>query len=420
MFFNSKFLKKLKHNLIIFIAILGPGLIAAIADNDAGGVATYTVAAAMYGTASRFFILIEMFLLGITQDVGARIALVTKKGLGDLVRENFGIKFSVVLFAFYFIVNQGVVLQNVSGLKSALMLFSFPWQISLLVFSLFIIFVIVKFDYARIQKIFLFLIVFYLAYVVSAFMVHPNWKDVFYNTVIWPKDTKIDLPFIFSRLAVLGTTITAWGQFFVHSYIVDKKLTKDHLNFERVEIWLGSILTTFISLMMVVAVSYTLYKHGIRAQDAYSAAIAIKPVAGDFAYMLFAAGLLGASILGLVIVPLATAYVFAELFGYEGSLDVEFKKGKFFYIFFSVQILSAYLISLIPQVNLFKITLFADFLNSAMLPVVFYLLIRFGESERLMGKYRVRGATSWFLRASAVFIGVIVIATTLAKVIGVY
>ena len=412
-----KALQRSWKEILVFIAVLGPGIITAIADNDAGGVGTYTVAASMYGVASTSFIILEILLLAITQDVGSRIALVTKKGLGDLVRENFGVKLSLLIFAFYFIVNEGVVLQNISGLKSAFKLMEFPWQISLLLVILLMIMVIIRFDYSKIQRVFLVLGLFYLTYIISAFSLHPNWKQVLQDAFLWPTDIKITPAYLFSRLAVLGTTITAWGQFFLQSYIVDKKLTEEHLKYERAEIYIGSLITNFISLMMIIAVSYTLYAHHIKVNNAYDAALAIKPVAGNFAYSLFAAGLLGASILGLVIVPLATAYVFAELFGYEGSLDSEFKKGKFFYGFFTFQLLIAYLITLIPSVNLFKFTLYADFLNSLMLPVIFYFLIKFGTDKKIMGEYKIGGLTLFLLKLFSLLIGITLILLVFMRVL---
>lgn len=409
------FLQKWKRRFFVFLIVIGPGLITAIADNDAGGVATYTVAASMYGMASRFLIFPETLLLIITQQVGARLAIVTKKGLGDLIRERFGVKIAVFVFILYFITNQGVVLQNMSGLKASFNIFGLPWQLMLLLSSVFLIFIVINFNYRRLQRIFLLMILFYFSYLLVAIITKPDWAGALRETFVWPQNTKLDLTYWFSRIAVLGTTITAWGQFFIHSYVADKKLSEDHLKYQKIEIYTGAILTSFFSFMIAIAVSETLYKSNLPVTDGLTAALALRPLAGEFAQLLFAVGLFGASILGLSIVPLATAYVFAELFGYEGSLDVDFKQGRLFYLFFAIQIFIALLIVLFPDVGLFRLTLYVDFLNGAMLPVIFYFLITFAESKEIMGKYAISGFPSYFLRTCAVIITIAVIVTFVGR-----
>lgn len=407
-----------RRRFLLFLMVLGPGLITAIADNDAGGVATYTVAAATFGIASQFLIIPTTILLAITQEVGARISVVTRKGIADLIREQYGIKVSILVFTIYFVVNQGVVLQNVSGLKSAYGLFSFPWQIPLIITCVVLILSVIKFSYKRLQQIFFLLIGFYVAYVVVALIVKPDWIAVVKETV-YPQKIKMDMSYWFSIIAVLGTTITAWGQFFVSSYINDKKLSIDQLKYERLEIYVGAILTNGLSYMIAVAVASTLFTSGVAVQGAADAAVALKPLAGDFAYVLFAVGLFGASILGLTVVPLATAYVFSEFFGYEGSLDTDFKKGKLFYMFFIVQIAIGLIATLFPQVNLFQLTLYVDFLNGAMLPMVFFFLIKFSEDKTIMGDHAAHGLSSLFLRVAAVLITIAVLISFAGKIFGI-
>ena len=413
----GNYLKKFRYRLLIFLAILGPGIITAVADNDAGGVATYTVAASLFGMASRFLIIPEAIILAVTQDVGARIAIVTRKGLGSLIREKYGVGLSMLIFTLYFITNSGVVLQNVSGLKSAFQLFGLPWQLCLILTCAFLIYIVVKFNYRKLQNIFLFMILFYFAYVVSAWLSRPNWGEAMRESLLFPKLIDVsDFRFWFSRIAVLGTTITAWGQFFISSFILDKNLTTSHLKAEKTEIFLGSLITSVFSFMMAVAVTYTLFINNIRVTDGYSAALAMTPLAGKLSTLLFSFGLLGASILGLTIVPLATAYVFSEMFGFEGSLDADFRKGRLFYSFFIVQIVLALLITLFPQTSLFGLTLYVDFLNGAMLPIIFYFLIKFSGDEELMGKYRVRGTSRVVIITAAIVITFAVLVTFIGKV----
>jgi len=418
---NNFFTKAAPHTrfwmrrFIIFIAVAGPGLITAVADNDAGGIATYTVAAATFGVASQLLIIPTTLLLAQTQDIGARLAIVTGKGLGDLIRERYGVQIATLVFTLYFIVNQGVILQNISGLKASFQLFHLPWQLLLILTSIVLTFVVLQFNYKKIQKLFLFMIIFYFSYVVVALLAKPNWIELSRET-LFPTKIKFSMGYWFSLIAVLGTTITAWGQFFVSSYVNDKKLTVDHLKYERAEIYIGAVITNFFSFMIAVAVSQTLFLNKIPVSSASEAALALRPLAGQLTFAFFATGLFGASILGLTIVPLATAYVFSEFFGYEGSLDTDFSRAKLFYLFFIVQIIIGLLTTLVPGVSLFKLTLYVDYLNGAMLPLIFYFLIKFSEDEEIMGRYTVRGFSRLFLRCSAIIITIAIALTFIGKI----
>src|SRR6185369_2285090 len=237
---------KYKGQILLFLAVVGPGLITAMADNDAGGVATYSVAASLYGMSSQYFVILTTLLLAVTQEIGARIAIVTGKGLGDLIRENYGVRTAVILFFVYFFVNQGVVLQNVTGLKSAIQLFGWPWQPVLAGCCLLLVFLVIFLSYKNLQRIFLLTILFYGVYIFSALLSHPNWSQALKHSLFFPqKEYLTDLHYWFALIAVLGTTVTAWGQFFVNSYVADKGLTTSQLKQEQVEIYFGSFLTNF-------------------------------------------------------------------------------------------------------------------------------------------------------------------------------
>lgn len=402
----------------IFFVVIGPGIITAIADNDAGGIATYTVAASMFGIASQFLVIPTTFVLGFTQEIGARIAVVTRKGLADLIREQYGIRIATLVFVFYFIVNQGVVLQNISGLKASIRLLNIPWQLPLIITCALLISVVIRFSYKSLQRMFLILIFFYFSYVAVAWLTKPDWIALFQETVV-PEKITLGLNFWFSIIAVLGTTITAWGQFFVSSYINDKKLSIEQMKYERIEIYFGAFLTNVISYLIAVAVTQTLFNNHIVVSSASSAALALKPLAGEGAFILFSAGLFGASLLGLTIIPLATAYVFAELFGFEGSLDTDFRKGRLFYLFFILQIGIALIITLFPQVNLFDITLYVDFLNGAMLPFIFFFLAKFGSDKDLMGKYALSKPMKIVLYVVGFLITGVVVLSTFGKIFGI-
>lgn len=412
----SNFWKKHKKKILLFLAVVGPGLITAVADNDAGGVATYTVAAAAYGMASQFFIIPTTILLAVTQSIGAKISLVTGQGLGELIRKKYGVRLSVIIFFFYLIVNEGVVLQNVSGLKASLQIFNAPWQAGLIFTCLVLVAAVVFLNYKKLQKAFLIMILFYVAYIISGVLAHPDWGDALRESLVFPRHVNIlDFNYWFSLIAVLGTTVTAWGQFFISSFIVDKGLTIENLKDEKTEIYAGAFITNFFSWMIALCVTYTLFINHVVVNDGYGAALAMGPLAGGFSTALFAGGLFGASLLGLTIVPLATSYVFTELFGYERTLNANFKAGRTFYIFFIMQLLFGLSAALFPQINLFKLTLYADYLNGAMLPVIFFFLIKFSEDPEIMGQHKSGKVAGIFIRVAAGVITLAVVATFVGK-----
>ena len=367
-----KLFHSIKLRLLLIMAVVGPGLITAFADNDAGGVATYSVAASQFGYSILTVLIPVTIVLMITQEIGSRIAVVTGKGLGDLIREKFGIRISLLIFSLLFIVNFGVIIQNLGGLKDALQFFHLNILIFLPLVLGFLFFFITKASYTKVERFFLFLIVFYFAYFFSAILAKPNWALVAKSLVI--PQGKISFDYLYTAIAVLGTTVTAWGQFFINSYVKDKKLTLDKLKYNRAEIYVGAFLTDIFSLFMMVAVAATIFQHGVVIKSAADAALAIQPFAGPLAGVLFAAGLLVAGFIGAAIVPLATAYAFSEFFGFEGSLDVTYSKSRLFYGFFLFQILLGMVVVMFPQIQLFQITLYADFLNGLFLPIIFFYL----------------------------------------------
>lgn len=368
------------------MAVVGPGLITAFADNDAGGVATYSVAASKFGYSMLTTLIPVTIVLMITQEIGSRLAVVSGKGLGDLIRENFGIRVSVLIFSLLFFVNFGVIIQDIGGLKDGLALFNLNLWIFMPIVIGFLFLFITKASYAKVEKFFLFLIFFYVAYFVSAILSKPDWGLVG-KSLVMPTG-KISFGYLYTAIAVLGTTVTAWGQFFINSYVKDKKLTVDRIKYNQLEIYAGAFLTDIVSLFMMVAVAATIFAHNVQIEGAADAALAIKPFAGDLAGVMFGAGLIVAGFIGAAIVPLATAYAFSEFFGYEGSLDVSFSKSRLFYGFFIVQVLLGVAVVSFPNFALFKFTLYADFMNGLFLPVIFFFLYKFANDKEIMGKYR--------------------------------
>lgn len=396
-------LQRYWRTILVITAVVGPGLITSFADNDAAAIATFSVSASLFGYQMLFILIPITVILAITQEIGARIAIVTQQGLADLIRERYGIRVTVALFLLLFSVNMAFVIQNVSGMKSALELFGLPPMILPLIIGSLFLFVIIA-NYSVIQRFFLILIVFYGLYIASAVMAKPDWGLAMRSLVV-PSGTWSPT-FIFTSVAVLGTTVTAWGQFFINSYIKDKRVSIEHLRYSRWEVYVGAVLTNIFSFFIMVAVAATLFANNIHIQDAVQASLAIRPFAGPFAGMLFGLGLFIAGTLGAVIVPLATAYIFSEFFGFSGSLDERFQKSRTFYVLFLFQIVLATFIVLIPRFNLFTITLTANFVNGLILPVIFFFLFKVANSTSIMGKHKNTLVQNILLVGSGIVISV--------------
>lgn len=374
-----------RRRLLTFAILMGPGIIAAFADNDAAGVATYSVAASQFGYAMLITLVPITLVLAVTQEIGARMAIVAQKGLGDLVRERYGVRVAMGVFLLLIVINGAVILQDIGGLRAGLELLGLNPTLFVPIIIFLIFMFMVRSNYAKIEKFFLVLIGFYAAYVISAILAKPDW-NLATRSLFLPSKTAFSFSYLFTAVAVLGTTVTAWGQFFINSYVKDKNIDVGHLRYSQVEVYLGAIVTNLFSFFMMVAVAATLFPHGIVARSAAEAAVAIQPFAGQFAGILFGAGLVVAGILGTIIVPLSTAYAFAEFFGFEGSLDVSFQKSREFYVLILVQLTLGTALALIPSVSLFQITLLANFANGLALPVIFFFLYRFANTESVMGE----------------------------------
>jgi len=405
-----------RRRLFIAAALIGPGIITAVADNDAAGVSTYSMAAANFGYQS-FVILIPMtILLAVTQEIGARIAIVAEKGLADLIRERYGVRTALVMYGMLFFINLVVVVMDVAGLKAALQLFGLnPYIFLPLIVAGVFLFVVVS-TYSIVERFFFLLILFYATYVASAFMAKPDWGLAVTSLVV-PQGT-ITPKFLYTAIAVIGTTITAWGQFFINSFTKEKRVPIDQMRYTRAEVYLGSIVTDTLTFFIMVAVAATIFTNKIRITDAAGAAIAIKPFAGEFAGVLFGLGLLFAGIFGCIIVGLTTAYAFSEFFGYSGSVDENFRKSRLFYTTLLIQLIIATIVALSPNVSLFAITLAANFINGAILPVIFYFLYQFANNHAIMGEHVNNKAQNWLLVGSTVVIMAATFLGILGQVLG--
>jgi Mn2+/Fe2+ NRAMP family transporter len=377
--------RQLKYKLIFFFGVIGPGIISANADNDAGGIATLSVVGAHFGTQMLWVLLIITFSLAITQEMGVRIGLVTRQGLGGIIRETFGIRWTVFAMFAMLIANVGTITAEFAGIAASFSLIGLTKYIVVPLAAVVIWFILYKGSFKTTQKIFLIFSLFYIVYIINGFIIGPDFgqavKDMVTPTVQW------NVPFLMMAIALVGTTITPWGQFFIQSYVVDKGLEIKHYKVEKAEVYVGAFITNIVSFFIIISTAATLYAHGIRINDAADAAQALRPLAGEMAQFLFAFGLFSASMLGAFILPTATAYAFCEAFGWEDGFNTTWKTGKAFYGIILACLIIPALIVLIPGISLVKIMIWSQDINGILLPFILIFVLKIINNKEIMGEY---------------------------------
>jgi NRAMP (natural resistance-associated macrophage protein)-like metal ion transporter len=384
-----------RTRLLIFFAILGPGFITANVDNDAGGILTYSQAGAQYGYALLWTMIPITLALIVVQEMCARMGVVTGKGLSDLIREEFGLRMTFVMMLLLVIVNFGNVIAEFSGIAGSMQLFHVTKYLSVPICALIVWALVVKGDYKSVEKVFLIASVFYIAYIIAGVLSRPDWHQALSETVkLPPRHVWRDKTYVYMVVGVIGTTITPWMQFYLQSSIVEKGIAVRQYNNSRWDVIVGSIFTDIVAWFIVVACAATLFTHGIRnIVDASDAAGAMKPLAGDYAFILFAAGLFNASLFAASILPLSTAYTVCEGLGFESGLDKSFKEAKFFYWFYTLLLAAGAAIVLIPNFPLVRFTILSQVLNGVLLPIVLVFMLKLINKHELMGKYT---NATWF------------------------
>jgi Mn2+/Fe2+ NRAMP family transporter len=399
--------RQFRRRLLTFLSVFGPATITAVSDNDAAGVATYSIAGAKLGYPILFPLLIITILLGVTQEMGMRLTLVTRRALADLIREKFGVRVSLIIFACLFIANMGTIIVDLAAVKTAAALLNLPAIPAVLIIVSVTYLFVTKGNYKLTQSIMLLSSFLYVAYIFSAIKAGPDWGLALSN-LIYPhgvpftKDYLRD--YLLIGMGVLGTTITPWGQFFVSSFAGDKDIERGKISYAQIETLWGAFLTDFFSFFMIVATAATLFVNRIALVSGEEAALAIKPFAGELAGVLFAVGILNAGFMGIVVISLSTAYAFSEFFGLSGSLDTDYKQSSTFYTLFLIQLIVAAVIIMIPGLSLFNLAILAQTINAMVLPLVFYYLIRLAADKRLMGKYANHPVQNTFMIVATIVI----------------
>ena len=404
---NKRFFSSVWKRILIVLAVFGPATITAMADNDAGGVATYSIAGAKLGYPILFLLPIITLLLAITQEMGMRLTVITRRGLADLIRERYGVRASVFMFGTLLIANIGTLITEISAVKTTSGMFGIPPVPEVIAVVIIAFVLITRGNYKNTQSIMLVACLFFLVYIFSAVRAKPDWNLALTN-LAYPHGVHFTSAYLKDYLiigmGVLGTTITPWGQFFISSFAYDKKIEQGKVWMSQLETYWGAFLTEFFSFFMIVATAATLFINHIVLDSGERAALAIAPFAGKIASQLFAIGILNAGFMGLVIVSLSTAYAFAEFFGLSGSLDDSFKKSKTFYILYIAQLVLATTFVLLANVSLFQVALVTQIINAIGLPLVFYFLIKLTSSHDLMGKFVNNAFQKYFAIVGSVVI----------------
>ncbi len=370
---------------LAFLAALGPGLVSGFADNDAGGITTYSVVGAQFGYALLWVVLASMIALFVTQEAGARLGLATGRGLLDLVREGFGIRWAALAIGTMLIANLGTTLAEFAGIGAALSLFGVPVAVSVVVSVVVIGLLLARAGFLRVQYVFLAVGGgVSVAYAASAVLARPNWAKSAQSLVA--PHGHVTSAYLLAVVATVGTTITPWGQAFIQSYAADKRLGREHLRTTRFDVGLGAFLTNSIAAFIVIAAAATLWAHHERSiPDAAAAAKALGPLAGHGAETIFALGLLGAAFLGLGVVPLTSSYATTEALGLERGLDLKPRQAPAFYGLLAFFLGVAAVLVLIPGLPLIRVMFLAQVVNGLLLPVILVFVMLLSRRRRLLG-----------------------------------
>lgn len=375
--------------IILFLSILGPGIITGSVDNDAGGITAYSIAGATYGYKFIWTLIPAFIVLLVVQEMNARMGIVTKKGLADLIRENFGVKITFFIFLGLIVADIGNTATEFAGVAGSMQVFGISKYISVPISAILVWVMVVKGTYKSSEKIFLIFSIFLLSYIASAILAKPNWNEIGASIVRPSMD--MNEQSISMVIGIVGTTIAPWMQFYMQSSVIEKGIKISDYKYELWDVIIGCVITVTVAFFIIVACASTLHVKGISINEAKDAAIALKPLAGNFASEIFSFGLFVASIFSATILPLATAFYICEAFGFEAGIDKAMNEAPQFYTLFTAIILIGLSIILIPKAPLIKITFVTQVINGMLLPVVLICMMLMVNNKEIMGKHVNRG-----------------------------
>jgi len=374
-----------RRNIIMFLALLGPGIITANVDNDAGGITTYSLAGAQFGLSLLWMLLPTTVALVVVQEMCARMGAVTGKGLSDLIRESFGVKITFYVMIALLLTNLGNTVSEFAGIAASMELFGISKYISVPLASVAVWLLIVKGSYRIVEKVFLVACIVYVAYPIAAFMSGPDWGVVLKAAVV--PHFKVTPESVTMLIGLVGTTIAPWMQFYQQASVVEKGITKENYGFSRLDVIVGCIMAIVVAFFIVVACAGTIFTAGIKIETAADAAMALTPLVGGYATGLFAVGLFNASLFAACVLPLSTSYYICEGMGWELGVDKDFREAPQFFWLFTLLIAVSAGIILLPDAPLIAIMYISQVVNGAVLPFVLIFMLRLVNDKRLMGEY---------------------------------
>jgi Mn2+/Fe2+ NRAMP family transporter len=417
-------LKKLRwrrrrpNRLLVLLGVLGPGLISASAGNDAGGIATYAQAGAGFGYGLLWAMVIITVSLAVIQEMCARMGAITQKGLADLIREEFGVRWTAFAMLTLLIANGGTIVSEFLGIKASIQVLAGEgtWLVYLAVplVAVAVWWLVIKGSYRFVEKIFLLMTLAFLSYIPAAFLAKPDWGQVLHQTII--PTFSLTGAYIATFVATVGTTITPYMQVYVQSAVADKGIQPKDYAYEVVDVYSSSIFGNLISFFIIVATGATLFLHHISINDAADASRALEPFAGPFAQVLFAVGLFGASLLAAAVLPLSTSYAVCEAFGFERGVSRSFKEAPVFQSIFTGLIILGALIALIPGLPIIQVLINLQILDAVLLPILLFFILKLVNDRRLMGRHvngRVYNVIAWATTVAIIFLTVLYLLITL-------
>jgi Mn2+/Fe2+ NRAMP family transporter len=382
-------LKSWRVRVALFLAVVGPGFITANVDNDAGGIWTYSVAGAQFGYSLLWVMIPTTIALVVVQEMASRMGAATGKGLSDLIREEFGFRVTFLLMAALVITNFGNVMAEFAGVASSLELFGISKYITVPVAAAIVWLMVVQGTYSSVEKIFLVASGFYICYIIAGVMAHPDWRAAAFATVTRPPTVGIrNYGYLYMVIGLVGTTIAPWMQFYLQASIVEKGVTMRQYRASRWDVIVGCIFAAVVAWFIIVACAATLHSVGrMEIANAADAAQALRPLAGEYAYLLFAAGLFNASLFAASILPISTAYAVCEGLGFESGLDKKFHEAPVFYWLYTLIIVAGAGVLLVPRFPLAHIMVLSQVVNGVLLPFVLIFVLMLVNDRELMGTH---------------------------------
>lgn len=406
-------LKPLRVRLLVLLAVVGPGIITANVDNDAGGITTYSVAGAHYGYSLLWMMPLVALALIVVQEMSARLGVVTGKGLADLIRENMSVRVTTIILGILLIANLANTVSEFAGVAASMEIFGVSKYISVPLAATVVWLLIVKGNYKSIERVFLVASALYLAYVASGILARPPWPMVL--QAARTPSFHFEAGYVTIFVTVIGTTIAPWMQFYQQAAITDKGLKVADYAYERLDVIVGSLFAVFVAVFITIACAATLFANGVRIETAKDAALALRPLAGSHASTLFALGLLNASLFSAAILPLSTAYVVCEAFGWESGVSHSLREAPVFFGIYTALIVLGAGIILLPLRSLVQTMMISQTLNGVLLPFVLILMLRLINDRRVMGKFvnrRVFNVLAWMIVATLITLTAILLITT--------